>query len=267
MARLLVDGERYDGLASAALLEHEYEAIVLDRSHAVFPDFTVVPFKKTVRYEGEPRKADLALIDPGYRSWWVCEVEMAHHSFENHVLPQVVVLAHASYGVADAAWLAQREGNLDRAALEDMMRGAQPGVVVVVNAPMPEWVEPLRQHNALLMVLEVFRSSRNRLILRQNGVEPTNIGDLVSRCRIDPAMPRMLILESPVALPADEDPFHIEFAGGSSEWRVIRAADRAWLSPVRGSPFPTAVPFLDLVKTTEGRLAFRVAASTQKGNR
>jgi hypothetical protein len=259
VSRLLVNGERYDGLASPALLEYEYEAIILDRSAVIFPGFIVVPFKRTVRFEGEPRRADLALIDPQYRAWWIGEVELAHHSFENHVLPQVIVLARASYSQTEAAWLAEQNTELDEDALCDMMRGAQPSVVVIVNAPRPEWKGALEQHGALLIVVEVFRSRRNRLILRQNGDEVPEFGDLVSRCRIDPIMPRLLVLEAPAAIPTSEEAIAIEFGGGMTEWRVIRSADRAWLSPVRGNPFPSDVRSFDLVRAADGRLAFRTS--------
>jgi hypothetical protein len=257
VARLLVEDERYEGLASAALLEHEYERLILDRAPAVFPGFTVVPFTPTLVYEGVPKKPDLAIIDPDYRTWWVGEVELGHHSLRDHVLPQVEVFNGATYGRQEAEWLAARNPSLDPVALSAMVRGAQPKVVVVVNVPKPEWVDPLRAAGAVLTVVEVFRSSRNRVILRQNGADLEGLGDVVSECRVDPTMPRLLIVDSPAQLLQAELPLQIEFGDGVSEWTVIEAADRVWLSPVRGGVFPQSSRAFTLVRLAEGRLAFR----------
>ena len=84
------------------------------------------------------------------------EVELAHHSLERHVLPQVATLAQASYGDAEADWLADEMPRLDETALKRMMLGAQPSVLVVANAMVAEWVAPLRPW-AELMVVELFR--------------------------------------------------------------------------------------------------------------
>jgi hypothetical protein len=265
VARLFVEGERYDGLASAAFLEHEYERLVLEHADALFPGFLALPFnKKVCDDEGVCKKPDIALIDPGYRTWWVGEVEMADHPFQQHVLPQVEVLSRARYGPEEADWLADRNPSLDRASLQTMMRGAQPAVAVIVNAPRPQWVDRLRGTNAILMVVEIFRSSRNRIILRQNGAELPQAGDAVSECRVDPAMPRLLIVESPAQLVAAQEPLEIEFGGGITEWTVIQVADRTWLSPVRGNPFPSSSRTFTLVRKAGGRLAFRESSTPRR---
>lgn len=259
MPRLFIENQRYEALASTALLEHEYQALIVQYSDALFPGLIVVPFNKTVYYAGEGKKADLAIIEPRYRQWWVGEVERAHHSLQAHVLPQVAVLARARYGNEEADWLADRNPTLDRAALRQMMLGSQPDVVVIVNAPCPSWVAPLRP-DAGLMVVELFRSARDRYILRQNGVELEVLGEELSLCEVEPAMPRMLAVESPAELlQRDEDPLEIAFEGTVAEWHVIRQADRVWLTPRRGHPFPAAQR-LRLVEGAGGRLVFESIA-------
>jgi len=210
----------------------------VQHSRELFPGLLTLPFKPTVVYDNQARTPDLALIEPDYSAWWVGEVELAHHSLEGHVAPQVEVLARATYGDAEAAWLADREGHLDRALLRQMMRGAQPRILVVVNAPCPDWVPRLRP-DAEVMVVEPFRSEHDRYIFRQNGFEVTVGGSTVSICRADHQMPRMLVVDSPAAvLSRNEDPLQIDHAGTESIWHVISAQDRVWLSPERGSPFP-----------------------------
>lgn len=255
MPRLFIESQRYEALASTALHEHEYQALILQYADALFPGLIVVPFNKTVYYDGVSKKADLAIIEPRYRQWWVGEVERAHHSLHGHVLPQVAILARARYGNEEADWLADRNPTLDRAALRQMMLGSQPDVVVIVNAPCPHWAAPLRP-DAGLMVVELFRSARDRYILRQNGAELEVLGDEISLCEVEAAMPRMLAVESPAELlRREDDPLEIEFEGSVAEWHLIRQADRVWLTPRRGHPFPGARR-LRLVERSAGRLVF-----------
>lgn len=254
MPRLLVEGESFELLSSTALLEAEYERIVLAQASGIFPGFIVVPFKPTVYYEGVPKQADIALIAPDYSTWWVGEIELSHHSFRGHVLPQVEVLARGRYDATHAEWLATRNPDLDIAALRAMMLGQQPRVVVVVNAPCPAWVEPLSHEGAVIAIAELFRSSRNRLIVRRNGVDIDLADDVVSVCRVDSGMRRMLQVDSPAQLLGAEEPLSIEIADGVSSWRLILLADRVWLSPDRGSPFPQEAQTFQLVRTSEGRL-------------
>ena len=138
MPRLFVEGQRFEAISSTALLEREYQALLLQYADALFPDLIVVPFSKTVYSEGIGHAGDLAVISHDYSQWWVIEVELAHHSLENHVLPQVATLAQASYGPSEAEWLHNRNDHLDLVALKRMMLGSQPEVVVVVNAARPD---------------------------------------------------------------------------------------------------------------------------------
>jgi hypothetical protein len=253
--RLFVEGQRFEPVGSRAFLELEYQALINAHSAYLFPGLTFTPFHCVVRFEGVGNAADFALIDPEYRRWWVLEVELAHHSFERHVLPQVETLANATYGPEQAAWLAERNSSLDEVALTHMMRGAQPQVLVVVNSPRPEWELQLRTW-AEMMVVEVFRSDKDRLILRQDGAEVELPSEEIGVCRVDPAFPRMLIVESPApALALGTKILAIDYEGEVTEWKLIEMADKVWLSPQRGGIFPTG-RFLNLVRLPGDRLGF-----------
>ena len=253
MPRLFIEGQRYEAISSTSLQEREYQALILQHADVLFPGLLAVPFDKTVYHEGIGHGADLAVIDPSYSRWWVVEVELSHHSLERHVLPQVETLAQAPYGDAEAEWLAERNRELDELGLKRMMLGAQPRVLVVVNAFRPEWMIYLRPY-AEMMVVELFRSERDRYIIRQDGVNLVVPQGEVTRCHVHPAMPRMLVVESPAPLLARvEDSVEIEYGGVLTEWNVIRQADLVWLSPRRGSVFPQA-SHLSLVELPGDRL-------------
>ena len=111
----------------------------------------------------------------------VVEVELAHHPLHRHyVLPQVQVLATAEYGASEVAYLARQNPAIAVERLSEMVRVTQPRVLVLVNAVVPEWLAPLEECGASVGVVEIFRSSQNRTILRVNGQQPEGLGSLVS---------------------------------------------------------------------------------------
>ena len=247
-----------ESLSSFALLEADYERLLLSHGADLFPEMRLVPFKKPVSFAGEVRQPDLALIDRSYRSWFVVEVELAHHSLEGLVLPQVEVFFRATYGSEDALYLASKSEDLSLPQLEAMMRGAQPQVLVIVNTLCPDWIVPLARFDALLTVVEVFRSGQNRHILRLNGEQPRSVGNRLSLCHFDPTFPRFLTVQSPAQLPTGNDPLGIDFDGAMTWWRRVDLHDRVWLSPV-GSPLPDNVGTLEILRHDDGRMAFRRA--------
>jgi hypothetical protein len=256
LARLVVEGHRYDSLSSSAFLESEYERLIIQEAPQLFPELRVVPFSEPVQHDGIWKRPDLALIDPECRVWWVGEVELAHHSLNGHVLPQVEVLARGDYGERHAARLATAAPDIDADRIRAMLRGAQPAVAVIVNEPVPRWRDQLTREGVLLVIVEVFRSPVRLPVYRLNGHELVVPGDMLTTCCVDPLMPRMLRVDAPAALPFDPDAeIEIGYHGGVTRWRVFVTADRTYLSPVRGSPWPEGST-LRIISGQDGRLTF-----------
>lgn len=256
MPRLLIDGLRFEALSSSALYEGQYTRLLLQHADALFPGLKAIAFSPIVVFDSVGKRADMALIEPDYSRWWVVEVELAHHSLEAHVAPQVAVLARATYGAEVAAWISERNPDLDYEALRQMMRGDQPEVLVVVNSSKPNWTARLRP-DAKVMVVEPFRSNMNELIFRQNGIELNPGSSVLSFCRVDPILRRMLIVESPAAI-ADlgAEPFMVEYEGSVSSWKQISTKDQVRLAPERSSPFPRSAR-VALTRRLDGRIMFQ----------
>lgn len=256
MPRLLVDRERFEALGSSALYEGQYTRLLLQHADILFPGLKAIAFSPIVVFDSVGKRPDMALIEPDYSRWWVVEVELSHHSVEGHVAPQVGVLARATYGADVAAWISERNPDLDPDALRQMMKGEQPAVLVIVNASRPEWVSRLRP-DAEVMVIEPFRSELNKMIFRQNGVELAPGSSVLSFCRVHPILRRMLVVESPAAI-ADlgTEPFMAEYEGTVSSWKKIQTQDQMWLAPERSSPFPRSAR-VALLRRVDGGIMFR----------
>ena len=256
--RLLLSDEWFDAVASEGQYESEFEAVIRSRAQSLFPQFHVVPFRMAVESEDGRRIPDLALVDLSYRFWWVVEVEMAHHSLYRHVLPQVSAFAGGRYGVEHADYLARNSDDLDKVALQDMVLGAQPRVIVVVNRNVPDWIEPIRRFDALVTVVEIFRSGRNQHILRVNGDYPyAEDAQIVSMCRLDKNIPNLVQIDSPAGLGiVSGEQIEIDFNGGLTNWSRLDTSDRVWLVPTGRNPLEAGKEY-HLLRDTDRSLSFR----------
>lgn len=200
MARLLANGRWYDPVPVAAMYESEYERILVQNADNLYPEYYLVPFKIDIISDYDRVRPDCALIEKGYREWWVVEVEMAHHPFESHVRPQIQAIASGSYGEREANYLATQAPALDRSRLLSLMKGLPPRILVLVNQPCPSWTEPLRMFNAIVAHIEIYRSRHNDYICRVNGEHPKPQSKVLTHCRVYPAFRGFLEIQSPGSL-------------------------------------------------------------------
>jgi hypothetical protein len=233
MAKILHAGEWYEQLATESLYEDEYERLIQQHSRELFPNYRLVPFKMLVYSETAGAKADFALVHERYREWWVVEAEMSHHPFGGHVRPQVETLARASYNETVSTYLCGRDVTLDPIRMASVVKGQQPRVLVVVNAPVPGWDRELRNYGALVTVFEVFRSRHNKHVYRLNGEHPVaDTAELISACRVELA--RFLRVLSPGILPIQHgEKMEVLFRGGATIWARMDLQDCVYLSSAK----------------------------------
>ena len=260
MARVLFDGSWFEPLSEGALYESEFEAQVLHYCRQIYTDYFLVPFKVLVSDDFSTAKADLAFVRKDYSNWWVVEVEMGHHSLRGHVIPQIETLARGDYGKTHAEYLAtQLPDAIDRASALALMKGKSPGVLVIVNEPRQDWIEPLRQRDTLLSVFEVFRSSENQYLVRVNGDQIDSATEELSICYMDSILPRFLIVESPAALVQFRgQKIEIEITGTLTDWQIVETDQSFWLQALRNCNLKKNKKYL-LTKRKDGRLRIQTA--------
>lgn len=265
MARLIVQGERFDSKSSYAFLEKEYERVILKEAPKLFPETIAIPFNTPIVSDGVQKRPDIALIAPDLRCWWVVEIELAHHSLYDHVLPQVEVFANGAYGRTHAEAICKALPDLDIEAVRAMMRGAQPEVLVVVNQPVPDWVKPLEKVGAKTVIVEIFHSKTNLPVYRINGHELEVPSTFLTTCRVDKRFPRMLLVDAPATLPQNqEEGLEIIFEGAVTTWKQFSIADRTWLRPDRNNPVSAAIGTeMRIVQTTDGQMALELEEPTK----
>lgn len=252
MYRILIDGEWYDRISSASLYENEFEKLLIDNARHFAPNYYVCPFKILVQSDEGGAKADLAFVDQHYRGWFVVEVELGHHSFAGHVLPQVRRLKSGVYGPDHALHMLGRNPSLNQQRLLDMVKGQQPKIVVLVNQYQPDWADDLARIDVQLFNFAIFKSDKEKYIFKTNMVISSISPSLISMCRRDPFIGTWLKVVSPGALPVlPDEPLTLYFAGGATVWARVDLAQNVYLMPRGRCPLGTAVEY-QLVRRETG---------------
>ncbi len=221
MARILHEGEWFEEIASRGHYEGEFEKVLGQEAPNLFANYRWVEFKTPVvsAEDRDVRKADFALIHENYGSWWVVEVELAHHSLHRHVLPQVRTLSRAIYGSREAHYLCRRNRHLDIRRVSEMFKGDQPRVLVIVNAPVIGWTATLAPFGVRVLVCQMFRSRLNRYLLRVNGEYPSDDDEVVTTCECEPLIHRLLRIHAPAKLAVGLGETVLLYHNGrASEW-------------------------------------------------
>lgn len=264
MKRILIRGDWYDSISQTALYEREYEDVILEESRSLFPQYYVIRFKKIVSSDEASACADLALVHKNYTKWWVCEVEMGNHSFEEHVEPQVKTLSQATYGPDLAEYLCEKCDALDTNRIATMLKGEQPRVLVIVNQQMQQWVKELRRYDARVMFIEVYRSDLGHQVYLSSGDQVTEDRNIVSRCVMDLMLANMMHVKNPGGLRvSSNETIDIYFNGGVTIWRRVDIADTVYLMAPKTPDMEKGSEY-DLVEQDSGDLVLRVAPVAKK---
>jgi hypothetical protein len=237
------------------MYETDFERLLMSQSSHLYPEFHLVKFNFLVSSEYGSGRPDLALIDKSYRSWWVVEVELGSHNLRSHVEEQVAIFSCGSYGREAARYLQDRCPFLDGNSLGDLMQGAPPRVLVIVNQPRPDWSPTLSRWDALLAVVELFRDNNNNVILRVNGEHPRRNDKFLTTCRIDPLLRKSLVIDAPAALGVPSGgKVELWMHGGVTEWRRIDASGTSWLMPIKRCPLGSSSGTFRIFRTDDNRL-------------
>lgn len=233
--RIVVDGTEYEALASTAMYETDYEAILVRWAPQIFPGWYTVPFKVSVDGIQGVRKPDLALVATDLSKWCVVEVEMAHHPIDAHVLPQVETFCTGAYGEPHANALAKVLPDIEATRISDMVRETHPNVHVIVNVEIPSWLGPLAQMGATLSVVEIYRSDRDAVALRVSGQEPAHPRTGYTRIVRDSIVSNAFRVKDQRLLSLLAKELSVRIDGRTTQWQRPSLAHEL-IVPVGGDP-------------------------------
>lgn len=224
--------EWYDEIDPLSFYEKNFETTFLERIEEVYPDFVGIPFSlKISNPDGENSKPDLAIIRKDYKEWYIVEVEMGRHSWENHVEKQVRVFSTGSYPKKKVSkYIKSKNNSLDLAMLETMVDEVQPKVLVVVNEHKPNWELGVKKYDAFLSVFQIYKGHTGFEIYRIAGYTPFIYRDK-SHCNFVKGLSNIIEIHTPTFVGENnDDDIYITFRGLQTKWKIIRDDEKVYLS-------------------------------------
>ena len=236
--------------------ESHFERIVRSQLAILLPDFYIVPFKIFVQGdEGLRRKPDLAIIHREFGTWAVVEVELAHHSLDRHVYPQMQCFSTGLYDQGHAEYLCRINQELSVENVLYMIKYVEPKLIVIVNSTdvlNRGWGRLSQELGVKLAFLETFRSNRDRAIFRFDGYLPT-----VNPMRVAGARKHRMINAlrcQPIAFfekRPNELTIYVE--DRPVRWRQFATADTVLLTPKTPIELTSSRNY-EITQSTDGRL-------------
>jgi hypothetical protein len=243
-------------LDPTAFSEIEFEAEVVKALSCLLPNYLCGVFAGSFLLDSERRMADLALIHKSMTHWFVVEVELACHSLDLHVLPQLRCLRFGDAEEACITSLCRGFTDLDRAQAELVLRYLPRFGAVVVNQYEPTWEATLRGLEIQLLVVSVFEDSSGRRAHELEGhlhVPRESIGFAKYS-----APDRSLLLPKSCGLPIGSLMIE-DIYGNPAVWVSREAGNGLWVTKEHGTPDLTHGSYVQVFRTFDGRISLRMS--------
>ncbi len=233
--------------------ENEFEFSVGKALACAYPNYSCVVFGGTFRHNNRLFRPDLALVAKNFSHWFIIEMELVSHSFDRHVLPQVLALRYGDPQV-DCLNVLARELEITPARAGTLLSQVPRSVAVVANKRDDRWQIALSAHGVQMLAVSVYRSMLGAEAIEVEGVlevleENLGFGTYSST-------DRSLRFPSTVNLPAGSIQIN-DPDGGLSSWTVTRDRGTTWVTKDYGSPSIANSTYVQLIRTVGGRLSLR----------
>lgn len=234
-----------------AFAEIDFEAEVLKALTCLVPEYWCGVFAGSFLLEGERRVADLALIHKSFSHWFVVEVELAGHSLEGHVLPQVRCFRYGEPEESCITSLTSAFSELSREVAASILKHVPRYVAVVSNLPDPEWSRSFRALDVQHLTVSVYRDQKGR---SAHEVE----GRLVARTQSlgfarYSAIDNCLRIGRASGLPVGHIQIIDQF-GNPAAWTVREDAGVLWVSKDRGPTLLDHNSHVQIIRAYDGRI-------------
>ncbi|KAB2310972.1 TauD/TfdA family dioxygenase [Betaproteobacteria bacterium SCN2] len=235
-------------------VEADFEAEVIKALTCLQPDYMCGVFAGSFVLEGERRMADLALIHKSLSHWFVVEVELAGHSLEHHVLPQVRCFRYGEPESSCVTSLVRAFSELQPAEAESLLRYVPRYVAVVGNMPNPDWTAALRAVDVQHLTVSIYHDQSGRPAYEVEGRLTVRIESL-GFARYS-AIDNCLRIPKGSGLPVGDIQIVDQF-GNLGEWTVQENAGVLWIRKARGPALIQHDSYVQLIRSFDGQISIR----------
>lgn len=238
-------------------VEGDFEAEVVKALSCLMPEYRCGVFAGAFVLEGERRVADLALVHKTLSHWFVVEVELAGHSLEHHVLPQVRCFRYGDPEHSCVTSLVRAFGDLTREQAEDLLSYIPRYVAVVGNLPDPIWATKLSAVDTQYLTVSVYQDRNGRTAHEVEGrlfVRAHSVGF----ARFS-AIDNCLRIPRGCGLPVGNVQI-VDQYGVAGVWTVRDEAGNLWIQKEHG---PALIPhdsLVQIIRNFEGRISILLSS-------
>ena len=235
-------------------VEGDFEAEVVKALICLLPEYWCGVFAGAFVLEGERRVADLALIHKSLSHWFVVEVELAGHSFEHHVLPQVRCFRYGEPDSTCVTSLVRAFDQITRDQAHSLLRYVPRYVAVIGNLPDPTWTMQLHALDVQHLTVSIYRNRNGRSAHEMEGLlwARTESLGFARYSAIDNSMR----ISKGCGLPVGNVQIVDQF-GNPSTWTVREDSGILWISKDRGPALLEHESYVQIIRTFDGRISLR----------
>jgi hypothetical protein len=234
--------------------EIDFEAEVVKALNCLMPDYWCGVFAGTFLLEGDRRKADLALIHKTLSHWFVVEVELAGHSFDQHILPQVRCFRYGEPDHTCETSLLNAFKFLDRDQAHALLMYVPRYALVIGNLPNSQWTLALRALDVQHLTVLVYRNQNGQVAYELEGAVVVHTESLgfAHYSEID----KCLRISKGCGLPLGNVQIIDQF-GTPASWTVREAVGTLWISKDRGPTLLDHDSYVHIVRTFDGKISLK----------
>lgn len=235
-------------------LEGVFEAEVVKAMSCLHAEYWCGVFAGAFILEGERRVADLALIHKSLSHWFVVEVELAGHSLEHHVLPQVRCFRYGEPDSTCITSLVRAFPQLLRQEAEALLVYVPRYVAVIGNLHDPRWTTALNALDVQHLTVSVYRDRNGRSAHEVEGrlIARTESLGFARYSAIDNCMRITKSCGLPIGNVQIVDQF-----GNSTTWTIREELGTLWISKDRGPTLLDHESYIQIIRTFDGRISLR----------
>jgi hypothetical protein len=261
--RKLVTGECNDQnvfhlVDPTTFVEVDFEAEVVKAFTCLQPDYWCGIFAGSFVLEGDRRRADLALIHKKLSHWFVVEVELAGHSFEDHVLPQVRCFRYGDPDQSCVTSLVRAFSALSEEQAASLLSHIPRHVAVISNLPNREWHNALRAIDTQYLTVSIYRNHEGRHAHEIEGQLVANKESL-GFARYS-AVHNCLRISSGCGLGVGQVQIFDQF-GIPAVWSIREESGVLWISKEQGPTLLAHESYVQIMRTIGGQVSLRPSSS------
>lgn len=235
-------------------IELEFQEEVKTALKCLLPEYYINDFSGLFEFEGEKKRPDLVLLHKKLKHWFIVEVELAGHSLNDHILPQIRCFRYGDPVRDCAKSLSDAFSNIKIESCIKIIKYLPRYTAVIDNFRNIEWENSFKALDTSYLTLSIYSNEKKIKCYELEGklfAKRESLG-FAQYSEIDKCMK----ISSKCGLAEGIVQMYDQF-DNLSEWNIIPVNEVLWISKKSGKTLFQHKSYIQILKDSEGRLFLR----------